>query len=153
MSPNMISSLVSLHLCCRSSWCIVIVLMCFSTNLVTSFVGSRSRGEIYLNTSLTGLDRLIQNYRVICRLEDSCNDIPSKDYSFSRNPCCKPCSCETSCFSERTCCPEVLRSFCEVPKEEEIELECLKPAFRTPSKSIHRGIDNAFMIAECPHNF
>ena len=147
----MISGLESIHLSWRFSCCTVIVLMCFYTNRVTSFVGSQSRGGIYLNASFTGLDRLIQDHRAICRLEDSCNDIPSKEYSFSRNPCCKPCSCDKSCFSERTCCPEVLHSFWEVPVE--LQLECLKPAFRTPSKLIHHVIDNAFMIAKCPHNF
>ena len=150
IGPNTAFGLVSIHLRLRSCRCIMIVLLIFFTSLVTSFMESRSRGVSNVNTSLTGLDRLIQNHRVICRLEDSC-DIPDEN-DLGQNPCCKPCSCEKSCFSERTCCPDVLEGFWEEP-EEEIELECLKPAFRIPSESIYHAIDNTFMIVKCPHDF
>ena len=137
---------VSIHRSCLSS-VYILVLPFFFISLAQTSAGYR--GTVHINTTLTGLDRLIQNHRAICRLSDSCATMDKTD---PLRTCCKPCSCEMSCFAERTCCPEVLTEFWEEP-EAEIKPECMKPAFRIPSDAVYYSIDSAFMISKCPDDF
>ena len=134
------------QLCVRITF---VLLVCFTmtTNL--------SEGVVNLNTSMTGLDRLIQNHRALCRLSDSCAAIDTTDPMRS---CCMPCSCEASCFSERTCCPEVLSEFWKEPDTEITQAECLKPVFarhleKRKLKRVYRSKKSANMIAKCPKYF
>ena len=115
-----------------------------------------SEGVVNINTSLTGLDRLIQNHRALCRVNDSCAAKDTTDF----RTCCMPCSCEASCFSEIACCPEVLTEFWEEPDTEVTPTECLTPVSvgiqqTKTAKRVYRSKDtcSAYMIAKCPEDF
>ena len=113
-----------------------------------------SEGVVNINTSLSGLDRLIQIHRALCRINDSCAARDTTDLG----TCCMPCSCEASCFSERICCPEVLTEFWKEPDTEITPAKCLTPVFvgiQRPliAKRVHLSKDSAYMIAKCPDDF
>ena len=94
------------------------------------------------DTTLTGLERLIQNHRAFCWVDNNCN--PSKE-----SKCCKSCSCEPDCTKHGTCCPDVLEDFWTVRKPE-ITYQCVPLLY---PGHIFRPDHNQIMIGECPGSF
>lgn len=123
-------------------------LCAYSRPMATTAEGFNATNIFYVNTTLTGLDRMIQNHRAICRVDDLCN--PSLKYHVHKNWCCGYCSCQNSCVTQGNCCPEVLSGFWQ-EKDPEIGKACLKPGFGISNKLIELHYQE--MIAACPRSF